>query len=145
MDPSEVVDLLPIDVEETDDAYVVDLDLPNVGEDDVQIELRGSELRIFGEFRDRERHGILRRKGRRVGEFEFLISLPGDIDHEHVDASLEQGVLQISAPKADSAQARRVAVHTGSGSSNPVLPGSMAQPSAGQAGSSQSGAAQRSG
>lgn len=141
MDPSDLLDLVPIDIEETEDAYVVDLDLPNVGEDNVQIELRGSELRIFGEFRERTRHGILRRQSRRVGEFEYLISLPGDLDPDRVEASLEHGVLQVWAPKAQSAHPRRIDVHK---SQKTPKPGTMAQPSAGQAGSSQAGAAQRS-
>ena len=142
MDPSDLLDLaIPIDIEETEDAYVVDLDLPNVGEDNVQIELRGSELRIFGEFRDRQRHGILRRQSRRVGEFEYLVALPGDLDPDGVDASLEHGVLQVWAPKAQSAQPRRIDVHK---SVKAPQPGNLAQPTAGQAGSSQAGAAQRS-
>ena len=149
--------LMPIDVEETDDAYIVDLDLPNVREEDVQIELRGNELRIFGAYRDRERTGVLRRQSRRVGEFEFLVALPSDVDPEGVDASLETGVLRVLAPKMHSAQARRIEVHKGSQVKDvrktPEQPGtapagmaspSMAQPSAGQAGSSQAGAAQRS-
>jgi HSP20 family protein len=125
--------LVPVDIEETDDAYIVDLDLPNAGEEDVQIELRGNELRIFGAFRDRGRSGILRRQGRRVGEFEFLVTLPGDIDADGVDASLEHGVLRVRSPKARGGQAKRIAVH------NPTAerPPHRTQPSAGQAGAVQ--------
>jgi HSP20 family protein len=151
MDPSDLLDLVPIDIEETEDAYVVDLDLPNVGEDNVQIELRGNELRIFGEFRYRQRHGILRRQSRRVGEFEYLIALPGDLDPDRVEASLEHGVLQVWAPKADAGSPRRIEVHKKTAGNHKMpqpgsmpKPGAMAQPSAGQAGSSQAGAAQRS-
>src|SRR5262245_27449319 len=38
--------VLPVDVEETDDAHVIDIDLPNVNPQEVSIEMRGEELRI---------------------------------------------------------------------------------------------------
>jgi HSP20 family protein len=102
---------MPVDIEETDDAYIVDLDLPNVREDDVQVELRGNELRIFGQFQDRRRTGILRRRSRQEGDFEFVIDLPGEVDVDQVDATLEHGVLRVLAPKVSSSQARRIEVH----------------------------------
>src|SRR5262245_36848919 len=39
----------PVDIEETDDAYVVDIDLPSVRPEDVNIEMRGEELRVSGQ------------------------------------------------------------------------------------------------
>ena len=113
---------MPVDIEETDDAYLVDLDLPNVREDDVQVELRGNELRIFGNFQDRRRTGILRRRSRQEGEFEFVIDLPGEVDADHVDATLEHGVLRVSAPKVGSSQARRIEVHRAEESGRPAPP-----------------------
>jgi HSP20 family protein len=51
---------VPADIEETDDAFVVEADLPNVWREDVDVELRENELRITGEFRRKERTGVLR-------------------------------------------------------------------------------------
>ena len=45
----------PVDVEETDDSYVVDVDLPNVRPEDVAVEMHGEELRISGRFEQRDR------------------------------------------------------------------------------------------
>src|SRR2546423_13826814 len=59
----------PVDVEETDDAYVVDVDLPNVNPRDVTIEMRGEELRIARRVEERERTGIPRRRTPPAGEF----------------------------------------------------------------------------
>jgi HSP20 family protein len=50
-----------VDVEETDDAWIVEAEVPGVGRDDVNVELRDSELVISGETKKRERSGILRR------------------------------------------------------------------------------------
>jgi HSP20 family protein len=103
----------PVDVEETDDAYVVDVDLPNVNPDDVMVEMSGEELRISGEFQQRERTGVLRRQNRPAGEFEYLVDLPNDIDPNRVDAMYESGVLTIMVGKARDARPRRIEVHGG--------------------------------
>jgi hypothetical protein len=44
-----------VDVEETDDAYVVKAELPGVKRDDVQVEASSGVLTITGEFKERER------------------------------------------------------------------------------------------
>jgi HSP20 family protein len=67
----------PADIEETDNEYIVEIDLPNVKREDVTLELRDNELRITGEIKDRERTGIVRRRSRRVGQFEHVVALPG--------------------------------------------------------------------
>jgi HSP20 family protein len=98
------------DIEETDDSYIVELDLPSVKRDDVNIELRDREVRISGEIKQKERTGVLRRQTRRVGEFEFLLTLPGDIDPDNVEATLQDGVLTVRLGKATASQPRRVEV-----------------------------------
>src|SRR5918996_5133837 len=49
-----------VDIEETDDDYVVEAELPGVKRENVSIDLAGSELTITGEVRERERTGRLR-------------------------------------------------------------------------------------
>src|SRR4051794_31758285 len=86
----------PGGVEETEDAYVVDIDLPNVNPADVSLEMRGEELRISGAFEERGRGGVVRRQGRRTGEFEYMIDLPSDIDSDRVQAAYSNGVLTVT-------------------------------------------------
>jgi HSP20 family protein len=50
-----------VDIEETEDAWIVEADLPGVKLEDVNVEVRGSELAISGEIKERRREGILRR------------------------------------------------------------------------------------
>jgi HSP20 family protein len=100
----------PVDVEETEDAYVVDVDLPNVNPEDVSLEMRGEELRISGAFEERGRGGVVRRQGRQTGEFEYMIDLPSDIDSGQVQAAYSNGVLTVTVPKARDAQPRRIEI-----------------------------------
>jgi len=98
------------DIEETDDAYILELELPGVHKEDVNIELRDNEVRITGEIKQKERTGVLRRQTRRVGQFEYTVMLPGDIDPEKVEANLHDGVLTVRLGKAAASQPRQIEV-----------------------------------
>jgi HSP20 family protein len=100
-----------VDIEEQDDTYVVEAELPGVDRDDIDIELVGNELTISGEVTEKERTGILRKRTRRVGRFEFQVLLPDHVDSEHVDANLKDGVLTVRIPKSERAQRRRIEVN----------------------------------
>ncbi|NJC67710.1 Hsp20/alpha crystallin family protein [Planosporangium flavigriseum] len=103
----------PVDIEETNDSYILEMDLPGVRPEDVNIELRDSnELRITGRYGERERTGTMRRQNRRTGEFEYDVILPGDVNADQIDATLEYGVLTVRAGKAQP-QAKRIEVKGG--------------------------------
>ena len=99
-----------VDIEELEDAYVVEAEVPGVKREDVNIEVSGNELTISGEIKVREREGIIRRRTRRVGEFEFRVVLPNEVKAEGIDAKLNDGVLTVRIPKAERAQRRRIEV-----------------------------------
>jgi HSP20 family protein len=99
-----------IDIEETDDAYLVDLELPGVNKDDVSIDVAGNEVRVYGEIKQRERKGILRRQTRKMGEFDYRFTLPGEVEADKITAQLSDGVLHLQAPKLEAAKPRRIKV-----------------------------------
>jgi HSP20 family protein len=101
------------DIEETEDAWVVEAELPGVKREDVNVDVRDSEVVVTGEIKERERKGILRRRTRPVGRFEFRVTLPGDTDPERVDAKLADGVLTVRIPKPERARPHRVDVAAG--------------------------------
>ncbi|EWM19144.1 Hsp20/alpha crystallin family protein [Kutzneria sp. 744] len=98
------------DVSETAEEYLVEVDLPGVARDDVAIDLVGNELVIDGEIKDREREGVFRQRARRAGRFTFRVLLPQDVDEDHIEANLADGVLNVRAPKTEQAKARRIAI-----------------------------------
>ena len=101
-----------VDIEETEDAWIVEADLPGVKPEDVNVEVRGSELAISGEIKEREREGILRRRTRKTGEFDYHITLPGDADAENIEAGLHDGVLTVRIPKPEQERPRRIDVRS---------------------------------
>lgn len=103
----------PVDIEETDEAWIVEAELPGVVDDDVTVELSDTELKISGEVKQRERTGILRRVARRVGRFDYHVTLPGVSDREDVEATLERGLLTVTVPKPDDVRRRKIEVRSG--------------------------------
>ena len=101
-----------VDIEETEDAWVVEAEVPSVKREDADVEVRDSEVVISGEIKERERKGVLRRKTRRVGRFEFRVTLPGQTDPERVEANLEDGVLTVRIPKPEATRPRHVEVRS---------------------------------
>jgi len=100
----------PADIEETDDAFIVEIDLPGGKREDIQVEVHQRQLRVTGEIKERERKGILRRHNRPVGQFDYAVSVPGDIDPDRVDATLAHGVLTVHLTKASSSRPRHVEI-----------------------------------
>lgn len=98
------------DVEEHDDAYSVELDLPGVKGEDVDVQLNDRQLTVSGEIKEKERTGILRRRTRRVGQFHYSLTLPGDVDPDNVTARLHDGVLTVRVPKSAQAKPRRIEI-----------------------------------
>jgi HSP20 family protein len=99
-----------VDIEETEDAWHLEAEVPGVRREDVNVELRDQELEISGEIKEREREGVLRRRTRRVGQFDFRVTLPGQADPSKVEAKLHDGVLTVRVPKPEPARARRIEI-----------------------------------
>lgn len=98
------------DVEETSDAFNVEVELPGVKKDDLDIEVAGRRLTVTGERKERQRVGILRRRERTVGRFHCEVVLPGDVEEDGVEARLDDGVLIIRLPKPAADRPRRIDV-----------------------------------
>ena len=101
-----------VDIEETEDSWILEAELPGAKSDDIDIEAHDNEIQITGEIVEKERAGILRRRTRRVGRFEYRVTLPGPIDPDSIDASLDDGILRVTVPKPEQARPRRVEIDT---------------------------------
>jgi HSP20 family protein len=99
-----------VDIEEQDDAYVLEVEVPGVKREDVNIEVVGNELSITGEIKEKERKGALRQRTRRTGRFEYRVRLPEQVDASKIEASLDQGVLMVRVPKSKRAQRQKIEI-----------------------------------
>ncbi|GAU70846.1 Hsp20 family protein [Streptomyces sp. NBRC 110611] len=98
------------DIHETDEAYHVECDVPGMRREDIDVEVGEHELCISGELKACEREGVVRRRGRPTGRFEYRTLLPTDVRAEDVTATLNEGVLTVTIPKAQVAKPRHIEI-----------------------------------
>ena len=103
----------PVDIQETDEDYVIEADLPGVRPDDVTIDLQGKDLGIGGEYGTVEKGEGEAQQTRRRGHFDYRLTLPGEVNSEACTADLEHGVLRLRLPKASSGVRQRIPVRAG--------------------------------
>ena len=103
---------LPLDVCETEDAFVVKASLPGIKPEDVQISVHGDTLTIRGESQAEEEkkgeHWHLRE--RRFGSFQRSLALAVPVDSDRANAHYEHGVLTLTLPKSESVKPRQIKV-----------------------------------
>jgi HSP20 family protein len=107
----------PVDIEETDEAYIVEAEVPGVSKKDLNIEIMGNELTINGEIKERKREGVMRRRTRKVGSFFYRVVLPENVDADNMKADIRNGILTVRLPKSQRMQRRRIEAqsHNGDG------------------------------
>jgi HSP20 family protein len=104
-----------LDISERKDAYLVTVELPGVEADDLKITLEDGLLTIQGErhFADDSSEQQFHRVERRYGAFRRSITLPAHVMAEGIEASADNGVLQIVVPKMEEATPKRIQVRPG--------------------------------
>jgi len=105
-----------VDVRETNQAYIMDIDLPGLTESDVEISLKDRVLSISSmqeakkEENKKEEEAEYLIRERRSSGFARRFTLPEDIDAEKVDASFRNGVLTITIPRRPETQPRQILI-----------------------------------
>jgi HSP20 family protein len=101
-----------VNVAETEDRYEVEVDLPGLSPDDVQVELHENQLTVSGKrTQDHEASGkTYHRVERPYGEFRRVISLPTAVAEERIEARYEHGVLHVVLPKSEKLKPTRIPV-----------------------------------
>jgi HSP20 family protein len=113
----------PMDLVEAEDHFVLKADLPGLAEGDVNIEVQDGTLTISGE---RKAEHEQREKGwyrieRSFGSFNRSLTLPDGVDPGRIEASFNNGVLEVRIPKPEERKPRRISISSsGNGSGEPA-------------------------
>ena len=107
-----------VDVSETKDSYVLEMDLPGKTEKDVAIDLKDRVLTISSEKVEKdakaekkdEDAGKYLIKERIATQFSRSFTLPEDIDTEGLTAKFQNGLLTITIPRKAESKVRRIAI-----------------------------------
>ncbi|SEI93976.1 Hsp20/alpha crystallin family protein [Frateuria terrea] len=102
-----------IDVNESEEAYDIDADLPGVRKEDIDVTVDGNQVSITAEARresERKNGGREVRTERYYGRVFRSFSLPTDVDDAKANARYENGVLSLHLPKKEDGHQRRIKV-----------------------------------
>lgn len=100
------------DVRETEEAFIVEAELPGMKKADVSVTFEDGTLTISGERKyEEETNGSkLRRVERSYGSFSRSFRLPREIDAENVKAAFTDGILTVSVPKTETVKPRAIEI-----------------------------------
>ena len=90
-----------VDLKETDEGYEIDVNVPGMKKDDINVELDGNTLHISGEKQQKneDKDKTYPRVESEYGYFHRSFNLPDSAKVDNIDAEYEDGVLKIHVPK----------------------------------------------
>lgn len=106
-----------VDIHEMDEEVIVFADIPGVDESSLDITLEKNVLTVRGsvEVPSLENYRLAHAEYR-AGDYVRSFTLSDTIDRDNIEATVKNGVLRLSLPKAEAAKARKIAVTTASAS-----------------------------
>jgi HSP20 family protein len=102
-----------VDIYEDDKHIYIVADMPGVRPEDVEVTVRDHELVVNGRIVQEQFPGeVLLYQEYAVGHWHRHFRLTEDVDRGAIEASMENGILTITLPKAHRVKARRIPVRT---------------------------------
>ncbi len=104
-----------VDLQETDQAYILKADLPGMKKEDISVSVEEGVVTLRGERNQEEtkEDSGFHRVERRYGSFQRAFRIPGGVDAEKVAAHYRDGVLELTLPKRDEVKPKQIDVKVG--------------------------------
>lgn len=100
-----------VDIYETDDAYILQADLPGLNKDDIDLHILNEQVTLRGaRNRAEQKDGKVTCVSNVRKESSSGVSGWGGVDADKVEARFENGVLTVSLPKPEAAKPRQIEV-----------------------------------
>lgn len=105
-----------VDLWETPEAYVMNVTLPGVSQEDLELEVSGDTLTIRGERKPapRAENAVYHIQNIGYGRFSVAYTLPVPINAQGVTADYRDGILEVRLPKVETAKTRTIKVNVDS-------------------------------
>lgn len=101
-----------IDISENDNEFVIEVEVPGVDKENIQIDVENNILTISGErkFEEKKENKQYHRVETHYGIFSRTLSLPDNADSESVKASYENGILTITINKSEKSLKKQIEI-----------------------------------
>jgi HSP20 family protein len=100
---------MPLSMWTDENNLYVEVEMPGVREQDIEVTVHGDVLSIKAERKDEEGRKYLY-NGRIFGRFERSVALPEAVDTDHIEATFSNGVLRLTLPKRPEARPKKITV-----------------------------------
>ncbi|HVA21846.1 MAG TPA: Hsp20/alpha crystallin family protein [Candidatus Micrarchaeia archaeon] len=119
----DLVHALPLDIRQTDDAFLIEASVPGFRPEDVELTLDENVLlvRAVRPAQDDAMAGTYIQRERRLGSVQRHVSLPAQVRAEDISAGFADGVLTITVPRAQKAQPKRIPVKPASARARQIV------------------------
>ena len=101
---------VPLDVIVEDDTYVIEMIVPGLEPEDVEIEIVEKTIIVQGEFKPADEDVKFLRKERPIGKFRRVVRLPKLLNMEKSEADLQKGILSLRVPVAEEALPKTIKI-----------------------------------
>jgi HSP20 family protein len=98
------------DIEATEDGYLLYAEMPGVSKDGIEVTVENGDLAIVGHRQPLDVPGEPVYRESRPYDFRRVYELDPSIDPSRISARIENGVLTVNLPKAESVKPRRIEV-----------------------------------
>ena len=103
-------DVPQADIREEHDAYILELEMPGVSKSGIEITVEANELTLVGHRSDPEIKGEALYQESRRCDYRRSFEIDPSIDTNKIVAKIEQGVLKLTLPKAETLKPRKIKV-----------------------------------
>lgn len=101
-----------VDIYETDDAIILEAELPGMNEKDIEVRVEDNVLTIKGERKieqERKEENYYRME-RYYGAFQRSFTLPSNVETDKIRAEYKKGILKVLMPKKEQAKPKQIKV-----------------------------------
>lgn len=102
---------IPCDLIETEQNYLLFMELPGMIKEDISLEVKENHLHIQGERKIEQEKGKRLMSERSFGKFSRVLSLDPQSKPEQIEANFEQGILKIVIPKGEAHQVKKISIN----------------------------------
>ncbi|GIW31323.1 MAG: heat-shock protein Hsp20 [Meiothermus sp.] len=106
------VSAYPYDLYETGDSLVLEMAVPGLRKDDLEVRLEGNRLTIRGTYPEAQGSDERRywSRGLPRGSFVQSLTLPASVEVDKIQATITDGLLRLTLPKVEQARVRKIAI-----------------------------------
>jgi len=102
--------LPPANISATPNEYLVEVEMPGVNKDGLEVTVEGNELTIVGRRSTEETGGELVYRESPLADYRRVFELGPDVDTSKIQAEMQQGILKLHLPKREQAKPKQIEV-----------------------------------